>query len=126
MRESRCAREISIAVLFPFLLRDPLIGTRLQHVQRERAAIQHLIVELAQIELWPQLFLGALPQLAEFQLTEFVAESLGGPGDVAVRFGLDRRLVDSSGLAHEFYDLVSSPSLGVDPGIDHQAYRAKQ
>jgi len=41
----------SYSRLFQFLLRDPLIGSSLQHVERQRSTIEHLIVKPANVEL---------------------------------------------------------------------------
>ena len=70
--------------------------------------------------------MGAFAEFANLELAEFVAEGLRGPGDVAVGFGLDRRLIDGAGLAHEFHDLIARPSFGMDSGVHDQAHRAEE
>src|ERR1039458_6397526 len=67
-----------------FLLRDPRIDAVAQHVQRQGAGVQHLIVEGAQVEVIAQSRLGPLAQLQDFELPDLVGQSLAGPRDIAV------------------------------------------
>src|SRR5882762_7705394 len=57
--------------LFQFLLRDPLICSSLQQVQRQRSTIQHLVVKPTNIELASQFLPRALAQFAKFELAKF-------------------------------------------------------
>ncbi len=75
---------------------DPPVGAGIEQIERQSAAIEHLVVKFAEIELWTQFALGTLAKFAELQLAKFVAEGLCGPGNVAVGFGLDGGLVDSA------------------------------
>ena len=104
---------------------DPFVGAGFEEVQRQRAAVQDFVVEGADIELRSQLLLGMVAEFANLELPEFLAERLSGPGDVAVGLGLDRGLVDGTGLAHEFDDLIATPALGVNAGVDNQAHGAE-
>src|ERR1022692_349630 len=94
-----------------FLRLNPAHRARLQQIERQNAAVQHLVVKQADIELRSQLRLCAVAQFAEFELTELVAERLGGPRNVAIRLGLDRRLIDRAGFSEEIDDLVARPAL---------------
>jgi len=58
------------------LLRDPLLGAGLEHIKWQTAAIEHLIVKLAKIELWTQFFLCTFPEFTELELTDLIAERL--------------------------------------------------
>jgi hypothetical protein len=83
------------------LCRDPLVRSRVQQVERQDASVKHLIVEGAQVETCPQFLLGSFAQLPEFELAELVCERLRRPGNVAIGFCLERRLIDRVGFAKE-------------------------
>src|ERR1035438_2526916 len=100
---------------------DPAAGAVVQQVQRKNAPGEHLVVEGAQVEAGAEFLLRALPQLAEPELAQLVAERLGRRGNVAVGLGLQRWLVHGARLAHEVDDLVAGPALRVDAGVDDQA-----
>src|SRR6202042_1824934 len=51
-----------------FLILDPAIGARVQQVERQHAAVQHLIVKAADVEFRTQLLLGAVAQFAKLEL----------------------------------------------------------
>src|SRR5579871_545353 len=105
---------------------DPQVGACIQQVERQYPAIEHLVMEGAQIEARTECFPGAHAELAELQLSELVGKSLCRPRDVAIGFALNRGLVDRSRFTHEVHHLIARPSLGVDTGIDHEAHRAEQ
>src|ERR1700760_1668758 len=73
---------------------DPAVGASVQHVQRQNAAVQHFIVELLDVELISQFLTAALAQFDELQLAQFVAELLGWPRNIPIRFALNHRFVD--------------------------------
>src|SRR6266567_5436090 len=110
----------------PFLLRDPFVSAGVEHIERQGAAVEHLVVELTEIEFGTQLVLSAIAQFAELELAEFVAASLCRPRDVAVRLRLECGLIHRSRLAEEVDDLIAAPSLGVNPGVDDQTHGAEQ
>src|SRR5262249_1585521 len=97
----------SCETLFCFLLGDPFIRALIEEVERQGSAIEHLVMKSSQIEFRAQRFLGAIAELTELELAKLVAERLSRPGDVAIGFRLNGRLVDGAGLAHEFHDLVA-------------------
>ena len=59
----------------------------LEHLQRQRAGIEHLLVELADVEFRAERGLGFVAQAADGQLAELVGERLAGDGDVALDLG---------------------------------------
>src|SRR5271166_1508129 len=94
----RC-RVTGFRLLMPLLLPNPAHGAGVQEVERQDAAAQHLVVELADVEFCAQFFFGAGAKFAELELAELIREGLRRPGDVAIRFGLDGGFVDGAGLA---------------------------
>src|SRR5690348_5113479 len=56
--------------LLGFLLADTGGDALLQHVQRQRAAVQYLVVEVADAELVTEFLLGHRAQLEDLELTE--------------------------------------------------------
>src|SRR5713226_468391 len=91
---TRCQRNrLGLA---PFLFCDPALDLGMQDIQRQGAAADHLIVKCAQVELVAQLLASFLAQAQNFQLSQLVRQSLSGPRDVAVHFGLDIGLVHRS------------------------------
>src|SRR5664279_4963229 len=76
------------------LLRDPQVDLLFQHIERQRARINHLVVELADIELVTELLHGTRTQFQYLQLAHLVGERLGRPGDIPVGFRLHVRLVN--------------------------------
>ncbi len=105
---------------------DPFIRARVEEIEGEGSAVEHLVVEAADVELGAQLFLGAVAEFAELELAELIAEGLGGPSDVAVRLRLDGGLIDGAGLAEELHDLIAGPAFGVDSGINDETDGAEQ
>src|SRR5229473_6509911 len=98
-RRQKCfARPPSASSSFSLLLSafslqpfrpDPPIHIRLQHAQRNRAAAEDHVVELANVEAGTERLLGALAELFDLQLAELVGKRLAWPGDIAVDLGLD-------------------------------------
>src|SRR5580704_18106463 len=103
-----------------FLLGNPLVRASLEQVEWQGPAIQHLVVEGANVELGPQFFPGAFAKLANLKLAQLVAESLRRPRDVAISFGLNGRLVNGARLAKKFYNLIACPAFGMDSCIHNQ------
>src|SRR5258708_4548349 len=108
------------------LLCDPLICAGLEEIERQGSSVQHLLVELADIEPGAQVFLRAFTEFADLELAQLVTEGLRGPRDVAVGLRLDCRLVHRTGLAEEIHYLAASPSFRVNSSIDDQTYRAEE
>ena len=100
-------------------------GAGVEHVERESAAAEDLVVEGADVEFGAELFLRALAELEDLELAELVGAGLRGPRDVAVGLGLDERLVDVV-LAHVVDDLIAGPALRVDAGVDDEADGAEE
>src|SRR4029077_1633996 len=61
------------------LLRDPLVGAGFEQIEGQRAAVEHFVGKLAEIELRPHFFLGAFTQLPELELAELITERLRRP-----------------------------------------------
>src|SRR5271170_7614960 len=80
---------------------NPAVRARVEQVKRESAAVQHFVVEGAEVELCTQLLPRAFAQFDELELPDLVTQGLGRPGDVAVRFRLDLGLVERTGFAEE-------------------------
>src|SRR3954454_5728102 len=76
-----------------FLRRPPAHDPRVEDIQRQAAAGEHLVVEAAEVERRAELLRRACTKVANLQLTEFVAARLSRPGDVAVGLRLDGRLI---------------------------------
>src|SRR6185437_9655582 len=82
-------RRRSVAFGGPVLLRfNPRGYAFIEHVHRQRTAVEDLIVKRANVVPAAQLFFGTRPQLQNFKLAQFVAQGLGRPCDVAVHFSL--------------------------------------
>src|SRR5581483_11373686 len=110
----------------PLLLLNPTVCTRLEQIERQNAAVEHLVVEAADVEPLAQLLVGALAQLAEFELAELVGQGLRGPGNITVGLRLQSGLIDRAGLAEEVHHLLTRPALRVDAGIHYETHRAEQ
>src|SRR5271167_3017836 len=110
--------EVSPSLSLRFLLRDPQIRAGIEQIERKGTTVKHLVVELANVKLGPQLFPGAFAEFAELELAELVTERLCGPRDVTVGLGLDRRFIDRAGLAHEVHDLIACPSFRVNSRVN--------
>ena len=61
-----------------FLFGDPFIRAGLEKIEGKRSAVEHLVVEGADVELWSQLCSGAFAQFAELELAEFVTQACAG------------------------------------------------
>ena len=77
-----------------FLAGDPGVDAVVKHFERQRARVQHLVVEGAQVELVAESLPGAIPQFQNLELAHLVGQGLAGPGDVAIHLGLDAGVVD--------------------------------
>ena len=104
----------------PGLLRDPRVDPLIEHVERQCARIDHLVVKRANVELVAQRLLGAVAQFQDFQLADFVGQRLAGYRDVAIHFRLDLGFRDGRVIVEEVHHLLAGPVSCVNPGIDHQ------
>ena len=73
------------------------------------------------IEFWTEDLLGARAELDDFELSDFVAQCLAGPGDVTVDLGLDVGVVHRGVRAEIVEHLLARPVHGMDAGIDDEA-----
>jgi len=91
------AQEISLGGGFGwgsgFLDGDPGIDALLEDVHRKGTIAENFVVESADVELVAELILGVLAETENFQLADFVAESLTGPDNVAIGLGLNADFV---------------------------------
>src|SRR3984957_20411754 len=75
-----------LMLLGPVLLcLNPTVGARIEQVQLQDAAAEHLVMKAADVEFRTQLPLRAGAQLAKLQLAEFVRQCLLRPGNIAIR-----------------------------------------
>src|SRR5215469_10916267 len=105
---------------------DPRVDARVKHVERQRAAAQHFVMEAANVELPAQLFPGPLAQLKDLQLAELIAQGLRRPGHVAVSLALYLGLVNAGVVVEVIHHLLARPVLVMEAGIDHKADGAQQ
>src|ERR1017187_9053468 len=63
------------------LPRDPRIDALREHIQRQGAGVEHLVVEGAQVELVAQPRLRPVAQFQYLELADLVGQGLAGPGD---------------------------------------------
>src|SRR6187402_666986 len=106
-----------------FLRRNPSVHALVEDVERKCAGVDDEVVELAEVELRAESSLCAIAEFDELELADFVAQSLCGPGDVAIGFGLDVGLVDGGVIVEKVDHLLACPVFGVDAGIDYEADR---
>src|SRR6476469_4115961 len=105
-------------------LRDPRANARVEHVERQRALAEHLIVERTHVEAVAQLVLGVRTERADLELAALVRERLAGPYDVAVVLRLDLRS-RLRAVGREVRDrLLARPAHLVDARVEHEADRA--
>src|SRR5437667_9317429 len=93
----------AIALLLP--RRDPHVDPLLEHVHRQRAGAEDLVVEGADVEAVAELAAGALAQLGNLDRADFVAEGLAGPDAVAVGLVLHLDLVFRGAVVEELHGL---------------------
>src|SRR6266850_3607071 len=62
----------------------PCLDPCFEDIQRQRAVIQDLVVELADVELWPKFFGRIGAEFFQLQFADFVSQRLARPDDVAV------------------------------------------
>src|SRR6185436_11729029 len=88
---------------------DPAVHVLLEHAQRNGAAAEDDVVEVADVELRAERLLRAPAELANLQLAELVRQRLAGPRNVAIDLGLD--LVERQGGArgHVVDGLLARP-----------------
>ena len=75
------------------LLRDPSRHALIKQIQRQRPAVQDLVVESARIIMSPQFALRLLAKPQDIQLSEFVPKRLPRICNVPVRLRLDVRFI---------------------------------
>ena len=100
------------------LVVDPFANALIKDIERKRAAAQQFVVEGTYIELRAELILGVLAKLENFELSELVSESLRGPSDVAVNFGLNVGFIHGRVTMEVGHHLVAGPVPLVNAGID--------
>jgi len=95
-----------------------------EHVERNVAAIDHRLVEVAQVVPAAERRLRPPPQRDDLGAADLVAAGLPGPGAVAVDLAL-RVGARQTGRGDELGErLVARPALRVDAGVDDQPHRA--
>src|ERR1700722_12505155 len=125
LRQNVPRAQVSFRLL-RLLLLNPLIGARLEQVQGKSHTVEHLVMESSDIQLGSQLLLSSIPEFADFELAELVAESLRGPRDITVGLGLDSGFIHSAGLAKEVHYLIARPSFRMDSGVHYQAHSPEE
>ena len=63
---------------------DPFADIRFKYVERNRAAAQHSVMECLDVEILAEPEFAAFAQFQNFQLADFVSQSLARPGNVAI------------------------------------------
>jgi hypothetical protein len=107
------------------LFGDPLLRAGFEEIERETSAVEHFVVEGANVKLGTQFFSSSLTEVQELGLAYLVAASLcGRPRNVPINLRLDRWLIGCAGFSHKLNGLIASPSLRVNSRIDHQAHSA--
>ncbi len=91
---------------------NPGLGAGVEQVEGQRSSAEDLVVEGADVELWPEFLLGAGAEFAEFELADLIGERLSRPRDVAVDLGLEFGAGEAVGLLEEGYGLLAGPALG--------------
>ena len=82
-------------------------------------------METTQAELVAQLILRILAQLKYFELTDLVTERLCRPRHIAIGLALHLSLVDGGVVVEEVDNLLASPVLVVEAGVDDEPYGAQ-
>src|SRR6185295_4998358 len=124
MTRSRSSGELAAlrsGRLAGLLRRDPAVDPRLQHVERQGAGAEHLVVEPAHVEARAELLLLPLAQLEDLELPDLVAERLPRPDHVAVGLAMHLDLIDRRVVVEELHDLVARPVLRMHAGVDDEA-----
>src|SRR3984885_9828482 len=125
LRQNVSRAQVSFRLL-RLLFLNPLIGARLEQVQGKSPTVEHFVMEGSDIQLGSQLLLSSIPEFADFELAELVAESLRGPRDITIGLGLDRGFIDRARFAEEIHHLIARPCFGVNSCVDHQAHGAEE
>src|SRR5271170_3789017 len=107
-----------------FLIRDPLSDSLFEYIHWQCACVQHFIVESSKIKFVSKLILGILAQFENFELANFVAQSLGRRGDVAVSFRLNADFVLRGIVMKKVDDLLARPMFGMQAGVYNKPYGA--
>src|SRR5213083_2086638 len=112
------ARSVVVAALryASLLLRlcNPGVDPLLQHVHRQRAGAEDLVVKGADVEAVAELAAGPFAELGDLQRSDLVAEGLAGPDDVTVGLVLHLDLVFRGVVVEELNDLFARPALGME------------
>src|SRR6202041_153526 len=101
--------NVSLCLLLGFLLCDPAVDALPQGIEGQRAGINDLVVEGAELESIPQLLLGLGTQLQQFELSYLVTQRLRRPGNVAIDFGLNIGLADGRVLTEVIDHFIAAP-----------------
>ena len=104
---------------------DPVVDLLLEHGKRERARIEHLVVEPADVELVAQRLLGLVTQALDGEGTDLVSQRLARDGNVAFDLGGGVGPAHPTVGEHVLDRFVAAPALGVHAGVDHQPHRAQ-
>ena len=83
------------------------------YLERQRAGVEHGVVELPHVELRSEGLLRALAQLQDLQLPDLVRQGLPRDRDVAVGLGLHVHLVDGGVRVEVIHDLLPRPLLQI-------------
>ena len=100
---------------------DPGGDALVKDVEGQRAGIDDLIVEGADVELGAEILPGAVAEFENLKLANFVGERLAWPRDVAIDLGLNAGLVDGRVIVEVVDHLLARPVLRVNAGVDYEA-----
>ena len=89
-----------------------------------RRPFQPFVVELADIESFPELLFGAAAKFFDLQLADFISKCLSWPGNVTVDFNGNVMFRFRGIFFEEIDGLLPRPAERVHPGIDDQSDRA--
>ena len=81
------ARPVASPAGLLLLRRNPPINLRIEHRQRNRAVLEHLGVEFANVEAIAERLFGALAHFLDLQLADLVGQRLRRDRDVALGLG---------------------------------------
>src|SRR5436190_16524237 len=108
-----------------FPARNVGVDYLLEERERQRAVLQHFVVELAQVEPRAERALRTLAQLEDLQHADLVGERLRRHHEVTLDLDDDFRFRHAGVLHHVPDGLLARPALGMHPGIDDEAHRAE-
>src|SRR3546814_16142004 len=105
--------------------RDILVDILREHVERDVAALDDDIVEVAQVVARPQRRLGAAALADDLAMADLVAAGLAGPTAIAVDCAGDLQRVRHVAHDEEFDRFLARPALGVEAGVYDEAAGAE-